>query len=227
MAERAVIFDIDGTLVDTNWFHTVSWWRVFQKTGEPIPMSRIHPLIGMGSDQLVEELLGEERPELKDRHGDEYEPFMDEIVAFPKAGDLLRAVHTRGAKVLLATSSQQAHLKPMLAAVDADDAIDDIVHADDVDQSKPEPDIFQAALDKLGGDAEPARPDDAIVIGDTKWDIEAAERTGLKTICVLTGGNTREELETAGAVAIYGDVAELLASLDDDDSPLARHLGRG
>ncbi len=213
----AVLFDVDGTLVDTNWFHTLSWWRVFRKHDEEVPMSRIHPLIGMGSDQLLEELVGEERSELKDAHGDEFEPFMDEIHAFPKAGDLLRAVKERGGRVVLCTSSKEDHLKPMLEAIGADDAVDEIVNADDVEHSKPSPDVFSAGLKKLELD-----PERCIVLGDTRWDIEAANKAGLQTVCVLTGGTERELLEETGAVAVYEDVAELLAQLDD--SPIGRLL---
>src|SRR5919202_3645897 len=173
----AVLFDVDGTLVDTNWFHTLSWWRAFRKKGEFIPMSRIHPLIGMGSDQLVEHLFGEERPEFKGVHGEEYEVFLDEIVAFPEAAALLREVKRRGAQVVLCTSSQQAHLGPMLEAIDAEDAIDDVVNADDVEQSKPAPDVFSAGLDKLGLD-----PTRSIVVGDTTWDIDAASKLDLSTV---------------------------------------------
>ena len=220
MPRPAVIFDVDGTLVDTNWFHTVSWWRTFQKAAHDIPMSRIHPLIGMGSGQLVGELVGDGNDDLTDGHGKEFEAFMDEIVAFPRAGDLLRALHERDVKVALATSSQEAHLRPMLDAIAADDAIDEIVNADDVDRSKPDPDIFGAALEKLGNP-----PSDAtLVIGDTRWDIEAAQRAGLRTACVLTGGNARHDLDAAGAVAVFEDVAQILASLDDSDGPVSRLL---
>jgi HAD superfamily hydrolase (TIGR01509 family) len=218
-ATPAVLFDVDGTLVDTNWFHTVSWWRVFQKTGEDIaediPMSRIHPLIGMGSDQLLETLFDEERGDLKDAHGEEFALFRDEIHAFPAAGDLLRAVHEHGARVVLCTSSKADDLGPMRKAIDADDAIDDIVNADDVEQSKPAPDVFAAGLDKLGLDA-----DRCIVVGDTRWDIEAAEKLGLRTVAVLTGGSTREQLQEWGAVAVYEDAADLLAHLDE--SPVGK-----
>jgi HAD superfamily hydrolase (TIGR01509 family) len=215
---RAVLFDVDGTLVDTNWFHTLSWWRVFRKAGEDVPMSRIHPLIGMGSDQLVGRLLGEERQELKGAHGDEFEAFMDEIHAFPGAGDLIREVKKRGARTVLCTSSQKAHLEPMLAAIGADDDIDDIVNADDVEQSKPAPDVFAAGLKKLD-----LEPEDCIVIGDTRWDIEAAEKLRLKTVTVLTGGATQEQLAGWGAAAVYEDAADLLAHLDE--SVLGKLIG--
>jgi HAD superfamily hydrolase (TIGR01509 family) len=218
----AVLFDVDGTLVDTNWFHTVSWWRAFQKagedTGEDVAMSRIHPLIGMGSDQLLATLFGEQRADLKEAHGDEFAVFRKEIHAFPRAGDLLRAVHGRGGRVVLCTSSKADDLGPMLKAIDADDAIDDVVNADDVEQSKPAPDVFAAGLDKLGLDAERC-----IVVGDTRWDIEAAGKLGLQTVSVLTGGSTREQLQEWGAVAVYEDAADQLAHRGE--SPVGKLIG--
>lgn len=210
-----MLFDVDGTLVDTNWFHTLSWWRVFQKAGEQVPMSRIHPLIGMGSDQLLEEVFGEERDDLKDGHSGEFEPFVPEIRAFPGAADLLRTVRERSVQVVICTSSKKDHLEPMLEAIGATDVIDEIVNADDVSHSKPAPDVFTAALEKSGLEAS-----DCMVVGDTTWDVEAAKKAGIETVCVLTGGTSREELLQAGAVAVYEDVAELLARLDE--SPLHR-----
>lgn len=211
----AVLFDVDGTLVDTNWFHALAWWFAFRKHGELVPASRIHPLIGMGGSELLETIFGRPRPDLKGENGPEYERFMADIVAFPSAGDLLRAIEERGARIVLCTSSKQAHLKPALAAIGADDAYDDVVNADDVEEAKPEPDVFAAGLDKLGLDRERS-----IVVGDTRWDVEAAARLGIPTVCVLTGGSTREQLLDAGAAAVYEDVADLLAHLDE--SPVGK-----
>ena len=212
----AVLFDVDGTLVDTNWFHTVAWWRAFRDSGEDIPMARIHPLIGMGSAEMLQELFGDERSDLKDGHTKYFDQFLPEIRAFAGAGDLLRAVKKR-AHVVMATSSKESHLKPMLEAIDANDAIDGIVHGDDVERAKPAPDVFEAALEKAGRPAERC-----VVIGDTRWDVEAAAKRGLRTVCVLTGGNSRETLESAGAIAVYEDVRQLLDHLDD--SPVGRLL---
>ena len=216
----AVLFDVDGTLVDTNWFHALAWWRVFDKAGHQVPISRIHPLIGMGSTELLETLFGEPRQDLKEGHSAEFEPFMAEIRAFPRAADLLRAVKASGAAVVLCTSSKKDHLEPMLEAIGATDAVDEIVNADDVDRSKPAPDVFAAALEMTG-----LRPRDCLAVGDTRWDVEAASRTGLGTVCVLTGGSSRQDLLDAGAVTVYDDVADLLANLEA--SPLARLLPAG
>jgi HAD superfamily hydrolase (TIGR01509 family) len=214
----AVLFDLDGTLLDTNYFHSVSWWYALREAGEDIPMSRIHPLIGMGSDQLLVDLLGEERKGLSDLHAKYYKPFKKDLHAFPKGAELMAQVARRGAQVVLATSSKEEDLDQLLEALAADeDVIDEIVHGDMVGSSKPAPDIFAVAMERLGLGAE-----QTMVVGDTRWDIEAAAKLGVEVVCVLTGGSTRRDLADAGAVAVYEDVAELLAHLDD--SPLARLL---
>lgn len=213
----AVLFDIDGTLIDSNYFHTVAWWKALQEAGEDIPMSRVHHLIGMGSDQLLQELLGEERAGLSDVHAEHYKPYKPQLRAFPGASELLQAVSERGTQVVLATSSKEEDLEALLERIDADAHIDEIVHGDMVGASKPAPDIFAVALEKLD-----LAPDRTLVVGDTRWDIEAASEIGLGVVTVLTGGWTRCDLEDAGALAVYEDVSELLDGLDD--SPLARLL---
>jgi HAD superfamily hydrolase (TIGR01509 family) len=214
----AVLFDLDGTLLDTNYFHSVSWWYALREAGEDIAMARIHPLIGMGSDQLLTELLGEEREGLSDLHGKYYKPYKKDIHAFPKAADLLAAVAEREVQVVLATSSREEDLDELLEALDASDGvISEIVHGDMVGSSKPAPDIFAVALERLELD-----PSQTLVVGDTRWDIEAAAKCNLDVVAVMTGGWTRRDLTDAGAVAVYDDVAQLLAELDE--SPLARLL---
>jgi HAD superfamily hydrolase (TIGR01509 family) len=214
-----VLFDVDGTLLDTNYFHTIAWWRALRDEGEDVPMSRIHPLIGMGSDQLLEDLLGEEREGLSDVHAKYYKPYKEELLhAFPRAADLLAAVAERGAQVVLATSSKEEDLDKLLDALGAeDDVIAEIVHGDMVGSSKPAPDIFAVALEHLDLD-----PEQTIVVGDTKWDIEAAGKLGIDVVAVLTGGTTRADLKDAGAIAVYEDVAELLSRLDE--SPVGKLL---
>ena len=214
----SVLVDVDGRLVGTNYLHTVAWWRAFQEIGEEVPMSRIHPLIGMGSDQLVHRLIGRESEEASDAHSRHYEPLKEEIKAFPKAAELLSELDRRGARVILATSSDEKDLDRLQEAIGADESIDAAVTKGDVEHSKPSPDIFEAALKKFGLD-----PDTTLVIGDTPWDVEAAAKLDLKVVCVLTGGATREQLQEAGAIAVYEDVAELLDHFDD--SPLAELLG--
>jgi HAD superfamily hydrolase (TIGR01549 family) len=217
----AVLFDVDGTLVDTNYLHTVAWWQAFQDIGEDVPMSKIHPLIGMGSDQLVERLIGRESEEASDAHSKRYEPFKELIKAFPKAADLIVETDRRGARVVLATSSGEGDIERLREAIGVDDdVVDHVVTKGDVEESKPSPDIFSSAVDHL--DLETSR---TIVVGDTPWDIEAADKLGIECVCVLTGGATREQLEEAGAAAVYEDVGELLEKLDQ--SPLGDFLERG
>lgn len=214
----AVLFDVDGTLLDSNYFHTVCWWRAFQDGGEDIAMARIHPLIGMGSDMLQQTLLGEEREDLSEIHSTYYAPYKELLHPFPRAAELLAEVAKRGAQVVLATSSKEKDLDDLLAAIGADDGvIGDVVHGDMVGSSKPAPDIFAVALDRLGLD-----PGRTMVVGDTGWDLEAARKLDLDVVSVLTGGWTRADLEGRGAVAVYDDAADLLEHLED--SPLARLL---
>jgi HAD superfamily hydrolase (TIGR01509 family) len=213
-AGRAVLFDVDGTLADTNYLHVLAWRRVFLEQGEPeVTSARIHRLVGMGSDELLETLFGRPRPELKPERERHFDALKSEIRAFPRAGDLLRALHDRGVRVVLATSAEKSDLEALLKAIDADDAIDAVTSAGEVEQAKPAPDLFCEALDAAG-----TAPGATVVVGDTVWDVKAAARAGLPCVAVLTGGISRAELEDAGAVAVYGDVGELLDDLDG--SPL-------
>ena len=215
--DPALLIDVDGTLVDTNYFHALAWWRAFREAGEKVPVSSIHPLIGMGSGEILDTLLGEERPDIREAHSRHFAPFKEEVVAFPGAADLLHELTARGAHVYLVTSAKEEDLKVLLEVIGADDAIRDIVKSDDVDRSKPAPEIFRLALDSF--DLDPSR---TLVIGDTVWDVRAAAGAGLECVGVLTGGTTRYHLEEAGAVAVYDDVAQLLDHLDD--SPVGNLL---
>jgi HAD superfamily hydrolase (TIGR01509 family) len=213
-AGRAVIFDVDGTLVDTNYLHVMAWRRVFLEQGEPeITSARIHRLVGMGTDELLETLFGRPRPALKPKRARHFEALKAEIRAFPRAGDLLRAVHDRGIRVVLATSAEKSDLEALLEAIDADDAIDAVTSAGEVEQAKPAPDLFCVALEEAG-----TAPEGTVVVGDTVWDVKAAARAGLPCVTVNSGGISRAELEAAGAMAVYEDVAALLDDLDQ--SPL-------
>jgi HAD superfamily hydrolase (TIGR01509 family) len=212
-----VIFDIDGTLVDSNYQHSFAWWRALKEHGRLVPMFEIHRRIGMGGDNLLEDLIGSYSQELSERRKRYFRPLREELTAFDGAADLLRAVSHRGAKVVLATSASKEDLDALLAVLDADDAIDHITSVADVDNSKPDPDVFQRALDIAE-----LVPERAIVLGDTPWDIEAAEKVGLKCVCVESGGWSRRDLESAGAVGVFHDPRELLDRLDQ--SPLAPFL---
>jgi HAD superfamily hydrolase (TIGR01509 family) len=213
-AGRAVLFDIDGTLVDTNYLHVLAWRRVFLDHGLPeITSARIHRLVGMGTDELLETLCGGPRPDLKPERARRFEALKSEIRAFPRAGDMLRTLHGRGVRVVLATSAEKDDLEALLAAIDADAAIDAVTSAGEVDKAKPHPDLFGVALEEAG-----TAPDATVVVGDTVWDVKAAERAGLRCVGVTSGGISRAELEAAGAAAVYDDVGALLDDLDG--SPL-------
>jgi HAD superfamily hydrolase (TIGR01509 family) len=208
-----VLYDVDGTLVDTNYLHVVAWWHAFRAGGHRVSMTDIHRKIGQGAARLVDSLLGEPDDEIEQGHTDFYSPFLYEAPAFPGAADLLRTTKKAGLSVVLATSASEKEAAMLRTVIDADDVIDALTNSDDVDASKPEPDIVQAALDKAELTA-----DHAIFVGDTVWDVEAARRAGLDCVAVLSGGISETELRQAGAVAVYRDVAALLD--DFDASPL-------
>ena len=215
----AVLLDVDGTLVDSTYIHALAWRRAFVDHGFEVPTASVHAMIGAGSDVLMCELIGEERDDVHETRKGRFDELKGEIRAFDGARDLIRAIHKAGAKAVLATSSEKEQLDVLREAIDADDAIDDVVTASDVEDAKPEADVFVAAMGKVGAD-----PSSAIAVGDTVWDVEAAADAGLKCVCVLTGGIGRLELEEAGAVAVYRDVADLLEHLDE--SPLAPIIRR-
>jgi HAD superfamily hydrolase (TIGR01509 family) len=208
----AILFDVDGTLVDTNYLHAVTWWQAFAQAGyEEVPMSRIHRAIGMGSDRLLDELLPADRDRESDQemltaHLSLYATYWSRLRAFRGAADLLRACRDRGLRVVLASSASKRELAVMREAIGADDAIDAATDSDDVEASKPAADLVQAALNQAGVPA-----DQAVFVGDTVWDVKAGKKAGVRCIALLCGGISRGELEEAGAVDIYDDPADLLA----------------
>ena len=217
MSWAGMLLDVDGTLVDTNYLHTVAWARAFRKAGIEVPMSTIHRHVGMGSDKMIQSLAGREDSSLSDAHSREYAQFRGDVHGFPAAGDLLRELHSRGLRVVLATSAKEDDMPVLMKAIGADDAIDEIVTSKEVEESKPAPDIFKVALERAGLEA--AR---TLTVGDSVWDVEASERIGVRCLGVCTGGTSRDELERAGATAVYDDVADLLQKLDQ--SPIAELL---
>ncbi len=203
-----VLFDVDGTLVDSNYLHTLAWSRALARAGEWAPMNAIHRLVGMGGDQLLPELLGHPCPEAEEARSELYPPLQKELRPFPGATELLRRVHDAGLVTVLATSSPQDELDASLALLDADGLLDAITTKDDVSTSKPAPDLFLAAL-KAGG----VDPDRALAIGDSVWDVRAARSAGLGCVGVESGGFSHHELSEAGAVAVYRNVSDLCAQL--------------
>lgn len=215
----AVLFDVDGTLVDTNYLHAVTWWQAFAQHGHAVPMADVHRAIGMGSDKLLDRVL----PPGRDRSADDavraahtalYAQYWSRLRPFDGAADLLRACARRGSRVVLASSAAEPELRALRAALGADEAIHAATSASEVERSKPSPDLVRLALDRAGTPA--AR---AVFVGDTRWDVEAAGRAGMPCVCVLTGGWARAELAEAGAAAVYAGPRELLEDLDG--SPLA------
>ncbi|MER7406917.1 HAD family hydrolase [Streptomyces sp. NPDC000070] len=218
-AERAAVFDVDGTLVDTNHLHVVTWWEAFRQAGHDVPMHAVHRAVGLASTDLVAHLLGEDRDTDRDAaisaaHKALYGQYFDRLPALPEAGALLRRLHRDGWAVVLATSAGGAELGALRRALDADDAITATAGADDVDAGKPAPEPVELALDLAGVPAERA-----VFVGDTVWDMRAGSRAGVRCVGVMCGGIPRTDLEKSGADAIYADPAHLLSSLRD--SPLA------
>ncbi|MGN6743369.1 MAG: HAD family hydrolase [Amnibacterium sp.] len=215
----AILFDIDGTLVDSNYLHVDAWSRALAEVGHPVPDWRIHRAIGMDSAKLLEILLGDDLERLgeeaEERHGAHYRRDAERLRSFEQAQALLRELAERGMKVVLATSAPQEEFELLQQVLQVDDAIAEYTTAEDVEQAKPAPDVVQMALKKAG-----VRPEEALMVGDAAWDMQAAKKAGVAAIGVRTGGIGPGELTDAGAIAVYDDVAQLLAELDS--SPLYR-----
>lgn len=211
---RAVLFDLDGTLVDSNDFHAKAWDIVFREAGIAVSREAIRGQIGKGGDLLVPTLapgLDEAAQEkLADRHGAVFkERFLDRVVAFPDAAALVRRVHASGSKVVLASSASRGELKHYVELLGIGDVVDASTTSDDVKTTKPAPDIFSVGLEKLDGIV----PDEAVVIGDTPYDIEAAGKAGIRTLAVRSGGFDDDAL--AGAAAIYDGARDVLARWEE------------
>jgi HAD superfamily hydrolase (TIGR01549 family) len=212
VSKPAAILDIDGTLVDTNYHHALAWYRAFLQSNEVFPLWRIHRLIGMGGDQLVAALAGED---FEAEHGEDvraaekvlYMALIDEVRPFADARALLEHLKAQGHVVVLASSAKPDEVEHYLDLLDARDLADDWTHAGDVERTKPEPDLVTAAVDKAGGG-------DGVMVGDSTWDCQAAERAGLATVAVLTGGFSEAELREAGASGVFASLSDLLAHLD-------------
>ena len=200
-----VLFDVDGTLVDTNYLHTLAWSRALRDGGEWAPMNAIHRLIGMGGDQLVPKLLGHDNETARAARARHYRKLIGDVRAFPGAAQLLRALHGRGVGVVLATSSPCDELEVLREVLDADEAIDGQTTADDVEDSKPAPEVFLTAMRSFSID-----PSRALAVGDSVWDVQAARAAGIGCVTVETGGFSQHELGEAGAIRVYRDVQEIL-----------------
>lgn len=210
------ILDIDGTLVDTNYHHAVAWYRAFRAFGFVVPLWRIHRHIGMGGDQLVAALAGEgfDREQGDDVRAAEkilYLQLIEETQPLTGARALIEDLKAAGYTVILASSAKSDELEHYLKLLDAHSLVDGWTDSSDVEKTKPEPDLVLAALEKAGADAK-----DAVMIGDSTWDCEAAKRAKVRSIGVLTGGFSESELLDAGAEKVYVSVAELRKHLEAD-----------
>ncbi len=214
MAVDAALLDVDGTLIDSNYHHALAWYRAFRKHEIVLPLWRIHRAIGMGGDQLVPALVG---PKLDEEQGNHIRAARDEIykgglveevAPLEGAHALIAELKDRGLRVVLASSSPRDELERYLDLLDARELADAWTTNDDVEATKPEPDLILAALEK-------AQTESAVMVGDTPWDVEAASKAGVETLCVITGGWSKQELREAGALAVFESVDELRRRLEE------------
>jgi HAD superfamily hydrolase (TIGR01509 family) len=219
---RAVIFDVDGTLVDSNDLHVEAWREAFRRYGKELAFDDVHGQMGKGGDQLMPVFCSEEE---LDEFGEELERHRVELFAgqylprvrpFARVRELFERLKADGLQIALASSAKEEELQQHKKSLRVEDLLEADASADDAERSKPHPDIFQAALAGLNG----VRPEDAIVVGDTPYDVEAAAKAGMRTVGLLSGGFTEEALRGAGAVSVYRDVSDLLDHYEE--SPLAR-----
>jgi HAD superfamily hydrolase (TIGR01509 family) len=210
---KAVLFDIDGTLVDSNDAHAAAWVRAFFEYGVTVGPAHVRRCIGMGGDKLMPEVSGIEEDSPKGsaiarRRGEIFrKDFLPKVKPFEGAGELVAAISGRGTIAVAASSASKEDLKALLAVARAEHLMDDTTSSDDAENSKPDPDIIEAALERAN-----APPAEAMLIGDTPYDIEAAQRAGVQVIAFRCGGWSDEDLK--GAVAIYDGPWDLLAQLD-------------
>jgi HAD superfamily hydrolase (TIGR01549 family) len=211
VSKPAAILDIDGTLVDTNYHHAIAWYRAFLQSGATLPLWWIHRHIGMGSDQLVPALTDER---FDAEHGDDvraaekalYMALIHEVRPLEGARDLVVELADAGHAVVLASSAKPDEVEHYLDLLDVRDHAHGWTHSGDVERTKPEPDLVHAAIEKAGGGP-------AVMVGDSTWDCEAAQRAGIETLAVLTGGFSEAELREAGAAEVFGSLLELRAEI--------------
>jgi HAD superfamily hydrolase (TIGR01509 family) len=202
------ILDVDGTLVDTNYQHTIAWHRALRAHGQTVQMWKVHRHIGMGGDQIVRALVGEQveaelGDEIRAAEADAYAELIGEVEPMEGARELIEELREGGATVVLASSAKAAEVDHYLDLLDARELVDGWTTSADVERTKPAADLVQAALEKAG------REGPALMIGDSVWDVKAAQAAGVPTLAVLTGGFSREELREAGAAEVVESIGEL------------------
>ena len=217
MSLPAALLDVDGTLVDTNYHHALAWYRAFRRHDVVLPLWRIHRHMGMGGDQLIGSLCGEEvdariGDRIRDAEKELYMELIDEVAPLPRARDLVEELKHRGHAVVLASSAKEQEVDHYLDLLDVRELVDGWTTSADVERTKPHPDLVAAGVEKAGGG-------DAVMVGDSTWDCIAARRAGVRTVGLLTGGFSREELLEAGALCVYDSINELIERLAE--TPLA------
>jgi phosphoglycolate phosphatase-like HAD superfamily hydrolase len=208
------VLDIDGTLVDTNYQHALAWFRAFAGHDIVLPIWRIHRHIGMGGDQLVGALCGEEVEErlgdaIRDAETEEYGKLVGEVKTMEASRELIETLKGRGHTVVLASSAKQDEVDVYLDLLDARELADGWTTSADVEETKPAPDLVHAALGQVESDR-----GDAVMVGDTPWDVKSAAGADVGTLAVMTGGFSEQELRDAGAIDVFESVAELCERLD-------------
>lgn len=207
----AALLDVDGTLVDSNYQHAIAWFRAFRENGVTLPVWRIHRHIGMGGDQLVPALAPEvddaTAEAIRDSEKERYAELIEEVVPMPGARELIGALKERGHTVVFASSAHEDDVERYLEQMGVAELVDAYTTSADVESTKPAPDLVAAAMQKAGELS-------AVMVGDTTWDVEAAERADVKTIGVLTGGFSAAELRDAGAITVFESLDDLREGLD-------------
>ncbi|MEV0414299.1 HAD family hydrolase [Streptomyces sp. NPDC050448] len=211
---RAALFDVDGTLVDTNHLHVTSWWEALRQAGHDVPMHAIHRALGLPAEDLLSHLLGNSRDNDQDEalstaHDTLYATYFERLPRLRAADTLLRTLSRRGWRVVLVTSAGGGELDALTKAIGADDAITAAASADDVERGKPAADPIHHALELAGSPAH-----GSVFVGDSVWDMKAGTRAEVTCVGLLSGGISRHDLEAAGAGSVYGDPADLLDHLD-------------
>lgn len=208
-----IVLDVDGTLVDSNYHHALAWWRSFREQGYHVPGFRIHRAMGMGGDRLVAAVAGDDVEEasgdaIRDGWEKHYDAVLDEIAPLPSARKLLDDLRERAFRVALASSGIPRHTQHAVDVLQAEGAATTTTTSEDAEESKPDPELLETALDRV--DAE-----HAVMVGDSVWDVRSGHEAGIPVVAVLTGGFGRAELEDAGADLVCDDLHELRARLDD------------
>ena len=209
----AALLDVDGTLVDTNYHHAIAWYRALRQHDAVVPIWRLHRHIGMGGDQLVAAVAGDEveaerGDDIRDAEKALYMAMIEEVEPFEEARELIADLGERADQVLLASSAKADEIEHYVDLLGARELADGWTTSADVEATKPAPDLVESAIEKAGAD-------EAILIGDTPWDVKAAAKAGVETACVLTGGFSEQELREAGAIAVFESIGELRRALDE------------